>query len=46
MKREILLILLAVSLLGIGCSLSIDIGKQQQLDEQVNEQVELPCRSW
>ena len=35
MKREILLILLAVSLLGMGCSLSIDIGKQKQLDEQI-----------
>ncbi len=42
MKREILLILLAVSLLGIGCSLSIDIGKQQQLDEQV----ELPSNHY
>lgn len=35
MKREILLILLVISLVGIGCSLSIDIGKQEQLDDQV-----------
>ena len=35
MKKEILLILLAISLVGIGCSMSIDIGKQQQLDDQV-----------
>lgn len=38
MKKEILLILLAISLIGIGCSLSIDIGKQQQLEDQVELQ--------
>ena len=35
MKKEILLILLAISLVGIGCSMSINIGKQQQLEDQV-----------
>ena len=38
MKKEILLILLAISLIGIGCSLSIDISKQQQLEDQVELQ--------
>lgn len=35
MKKEILLILLAISLVGIGCSMSINIGKQRQLEDQV-----------
>ncbi len=35
MKKETLLIILAVTLLGIGCSFSIDIGKPEQLEQQI-----------